>query len=270
MLLPEVKNITPLDSRRIQPSDNIQRDQALFYMKADYEMTLTEVMTRGNISTLIGRAKGRKSYFLKLLIAAMKGYRDEQFRSEVNGRIALFDTEQAQYHVWKGTKQIEQMISYWPKDVDVFALRPDNTVDRISLIENYIYMNEPQIVFIDGIRDLITDINSAEQATEIVGKLMRWSHEKKCHICCVLHQNKADENARGHIGTEVVNKSETVLSINKIPGSSSYSEVKSVYTRGLEIKEFQFSIENSLPVVKHEIVNSYERQYEPEREEAPF
>jgi hypothetical protein len=268
-MLPESKFITPLDKRRISPSDNIEKDQALFYMKAEMGMTLAEVMTVGNISTLIGRAKGRKSYFLKLLIAIMKGYRDDQFRSEVNGRIGLFDTEQAQYHVWKGTKQIEQMTGRWPSDLDVFALRPESTTDRVNLIESYIYQQEPQIVFIDGIRDLITDINDATQATEIVGKLMKWSYEKNCHICCVLHQNKADENARGHIGTEIVNKSETVISINKCKDAQ-YSEIRSVYTRGYEIKEFYFSIENGLPVVKHENVNSYERQYEPEKTEAPF
>lgn len=268
-MLPETKNIA-LDKRRICPSDNITKDQALFYMKAEYGMTLTEVMTKGNISTLIGRAKGRKSYLLKLLIAVMKGYRDEQFRSEVTGRIGLFDTEQAQYHVWNGTKQIEQMLKYWPDNLDVFALRPDAIVDRINLIESYIYQQEPEVIFIDGIRDLITDINDATQATEIVGKLMKWSYETKCHICCVLHQNKADDNARGHIGTEIVNKSETVLSINKVFGDTMYSEVKSAYTRGHEIKGFYFSIENSLPVVKHNDTGIIERQYKTEKEEVPF
>lgn len=261
------KHITPLDKRRIKPSDNITKDQALFYMKAEYE--LTEMFTQGNISTVIGRAKGRKSFFLTLLIAAMKGYRDEQFLSAVTGRVGLFDTEQAPYHVWKATKRIEEMVHCWPVGLDVFGLRPDNNTDRVNLIESYIYQQEPQIVFIDGIRDLITDINDATQATEVVGKLMKWSYEKNCHICCVLHQNKADENARGHIGTEIVNKSETVISINKIPGTL-YSEVKSVHTRGHEIKEFQFSIENGLPVIKHEIVSDYERQYQPKQVEAPF
>lgn len=266
-MLPEAKNIN-LDKRRICPSDNISKDQALFYMRAEFGMTLTEVMTIGNISTLIGRAKGRKSYFIRLLIAIMKGLHDEQFRSEVSGKIALFDTEQAQYHIWKATKCIEQMLGLWPSGLDVFGLRPDNTAERMTLIESYIYQQEPQVVFIDGIRDLVTDINDATQATEIVGKLMKWSYDTKCHICCVLHQNKADENARGHIGTEIVNKSETVISINKIFGNTTYSEVKSVYTRGYEVKEFQFSIENGLPVVKHEsgVVN----RYEPKEEEAPF
>lgn len=267
-MLPELKNSTSLEQRRISPSDNIVRDQAIFYFKSDYEYT--EVMTKGNISTLIGRAKGRKSFFVQLLISVMKGKYEEQFRAVVPGKVVLFDTEQAQYHVWKATKRIEEMIGRWPKDIEVFGLRPDNTADRVNLIESYIYQHEPEVVFIDGIRDLITDINDATQATEIVGKLMKWSYEKKCHICCILHQNKADDNARGHIGTEIVNKSETVIAINKSSKDGQYSEVKSVYTRGFEPKEFVFSIENGLPIVKHIEVTSLNRQFEPEREEAPF
>lgn len=267
-MLPENKHLTPLDQRRIVPSDNIEKAQGLFYMKADIEMV--EVMTKGNISALVGRAKGRKSYFIKLLIASMKGYHDEQFFSSVKGKVALFDTEQAKYHIWKATKQIEQMLGRWPVDIEVFGLRPDTTADRMNLIESYIYQQEPEIVFIDGIRDLVTDINDATQATEIVGKLMKWSYEKDCHICCVLHQNKADENARGHIGTELVNKSETVISINKVFGDTMYSEVKSLYTRGHEVKEFMFSIEGSIPKVKHETFKAYQKQYESVKDEAPF
>jgi len=266
-MLPD-KYQTPLDQRRILPSDNIEKAQGLFYMKSDIEMV--EVMTKGNISALVGRAKGRKSYFIKLLIASMKGYKDDQFNSAVKGKVVLFDTEQAKYHIWKATKQIEQMIGIWPKDIEVFGLRPDTTADRMNLIESYIYQQEPEIVFIDGIRDLVTDINDATQATEIVGKLMKWSYEKDCHICCVLHQNKADENARGHIGTELVNKSETVISINKVFSDTIYSEVNSLYTRGHEIQKFMFFIECGLPVVKHDIVKSLERQYETIKEEVPF
>ena len=207
----ENKHLTPLDQRRIRPSDQVTKDQGLFYMQSEYEMT--EVFTKGNLSTLVGKAKGRKSFFISLLIASMKGLRDDQFRSAVQGKVALFDTEQAKYHVWKATKRIEQMLTYWPNDIEIFGLRPDTTADRINLIESYIYQAEPEVVFIDGIRDLVTDINDATQATEIVGKLMKWSYEKSCHICCVLHQNKADDNARGHIGTELVNKSESILSV---------------------------------------------------------
>ena len=39
--------------------------------------------------------------------------------------------------------------------------------------------------------------------------------EYDLHIHCVLHLNKGDNNVRGHIGTEMSNKAETVLVINK-------------------------------------------------------
>ena len=39
----------------------------------------------------------------------------------------------------------------------------------------------------------------------------------------ILHQNKGDENARGHIGTELNNKAETVLLVEKDKGDADTS-----------------------------------------------
>mgnify|MGYP007001916110 CR=1 FL=1 len=44
---------------------------------------------------------------------------------------------------------------------------------------------------------------------------MGWSETKGIHIFTVLHENKIDNNVRGHIGTELQNKSETVISVRK-------------------------------------------------------
>ena len=59
------------------------------------------------------------------------------------------------------------------------------------------------------------DINSPREATLIVNYLMNWTEEFNLHLHTVIHQNKGDENARGHIGTEINNKSETVLRVEK-------------------------------------------------------
>ena len=66
-------------------------------------------------------------------------------------------------------------------------------------------------VVIDGIRDLVYDINSPSEATCVISKLMQWTDEYQIHLHTILHQNKSDENARGHIGTEINNKAETVI-----------------------------------------------------------
>ena len=42
----------------------------------------------------------------------------------------------------------------------------------------------------------------------------------------MLHLNKGDDNTRGHIGTELNNKAETVLQITKSTQDGNISEVK--------------------------------------------
>ena len=60
---------------------------------------------------------------------------------------------------------------------------------------------------------------------------MEWSSKYDLHIHCVLHQNKGDNNVRGHIGTEMNNKAETVLVITKSTTNPDISEVKALYQR---------------------------------------
>ena len=72
-------------------------------------------------------------------------------------------------------------------------------------------------MIIDGIRDFVYDINSPSESTKIITLLMQWTDERQIHIHAILHQNKGDENTRGHIGTELNNKAETVLLVEKAP-----------------------------------------------------
>ena len=59
------------------------------------------------------------------------------------------------------------------------------------------------------------NINNSSEATNLVGDLMQSTDEKNIHIQTVLHLNKGDDNARGHIGTELNNKAGSVLLIAK-------------------------------------------------------
>lgn len=98
------------------------------------------------------------------------------------------------------------------------------------------------LVIIDGIRDLMLDINNPREATFIVNYLMKWTEEFNLHIHTVIHQNKGDENARGHIGTEINNKSETVLRVEKDKNDDAISTVEAVYIRDVSFPSFAFRI----------------------------
>ena len=83
---------------------------------------------------------------------------------------------------------------------------------------------------------------------EVINKMMEWSSKYDLHIHCVLHLNKGDNNVRGHIGTEMSNKAETVLVISKNNDCPNISEVHALHIREKEFKPFAFTVnEGGLP-----------------------
>ena len=86
---------------------------------------------------------------------------------------------------------------------------------------------------------------------------MQWTDERQIHIHTVLHLNKGDDNTRGHIGTELNNKAETVLQVTKDDIDKDISIVTSMFIRDMDFEPFAFRInEFSLP----ELIEDYEPQ----------
>jgi len=107
-------------------------------------------------------------------------------------------------------KSVKSVRSVCDLDSTFFAfnLRGLGFEKRRAVVEAAVRTVQPDIVIIDGIKDLITDINDAVQATHIMEHLMALAQRYNCCIVNVLHQNKseADRNMRGSIGTELTNK----------------------------------------------------------------
>jgi len=209
----------------------------------------------GDVSTTIGKAKGRKTFASGLFMAALAGNCTIQNRIKAdlpeNKRTILsFDTEQGAYHAQKAAKRVLRLLNVETlPNFKVYGLRKFNPAEKLQIIEHAIY-NTPDLgfVFIDGIRDLITSINDEEQATMITSKLMKWSEELNIHINCILHMNKGDNNARGHVGTELMNKSLTVLGVTKNEKQTDYSTVEPIACRDKDPDPFTFGInDDGLP-----------------------
>ena len=98
---------------------------------------------------------------------------------------------------------------------------------------------------------------------------MQWTDEYQIHLHTILHQNKSDENARGHIGTEINNKAETVIQIEKDKDDSKISKVESVHTRSKDFLPFAFYInDQSLPELLPDYVPTKKSVGRPKQE--PF
>ena len=209
----------------------------------------------GDISTTIGKAKGRKTFASGLFLAALAGNCSIQnhIRATLPAdkrTVLSFDTEQGAYHAQKSAKRVLKLLNVDTlPNFKAYGLRKYNPAQRLEIIEHAVY-NTPDLgfVFIDGIRDLVTSINDEDQATMITSKLMKWSDEKNIHINCILHMNKGDNNARGHLGTEFMNKSGTVLGVTKNEKQADYSTVETIACRDKDPEPFTFGInDNGLP-----------------------
>lgn len=248
-------NLDELEKHRIKPTDILPPPEIAIKIYNDENPDNYGILgTLGNFSTFIGKAKAKKTFFLSIAIAS--AITDKAIFKTFEGclkshhnNVLYFDTEQSKYHVHLALKRICKMAGIKdPENIYVYGLRPEDTETRLAFIEKKIYETENLgFVVIDGIRDLVYDINCAKESSAIAGKLLKWSEERNIHIVTVLHQNKGDGNARGHLGTELVNKSETVLAVEK-KDNSSISVVNAIQCRNKEPEPFAFEIdEDGIP-----------------------
>jgi hypothetical protein len=112
---------------------------------------------------------------------------------------------------------------------------------RLELTKLAISKIKPDLVVVDGVKDLMTDINDAVQATLLMEELMALAQRHNCCIVCVLHQNKSegDHNMRGSIGTELMNKAFEVFQCEMIQESETF-KVSQTYSRKHHIKQKMF------------------------------
>jgi hypothetical protein len=261
-----------INESRVKHDEIIASTETLLWFKKE-DGNLVNVLTRGNISAIIGKAKSRKTFCNTILSTALiKGsiFNKIVCSQKKKLKVVYFDTEQGRRRAQKVLKRIVEM-SGNTEQIDMISMRPYSTIERVLIIEEYMNTHKPDVAFIDGIRDLIQDFNNLTQSTELMTSLLRWSEIHDCHISCVLHMNKADGNARGHLGSELMNKSESVLIIEMVEGSK-YSSVKPGFMRDGDFESWQFTIIDGLPVVcgfEHEF-NPDQRIESNKNEQLPF
>lgn len=219
--------------------------------------------TLGNFSASIGKAKSKKTFNVSAIAAAaLKNGTVLHYRAyfpEGKRKILYVDTEQGKNHCQIVLNRILRLAGL-PKDCDadnltMLALRKYSPEVRLAITEEAIGMiPDLGLVIIDGIRDFIHDINSPGESTDVISKFMQWTDDRQIHIHTVLHQNKNDEHARGHIGTELNNKAETIMQVEVDKEDKNISVVEAVHIRDREFEPFAFRInEEVLP----ESVESY-------------
>ncbi|MCX4282228.1 AAA family ATPase [Alistipes muris] len=202
------------------------------------------IASRGNVSAVVGLAKSRKTF---LTCAVASGFLSDSefmgFDTPATGKVVYIDTEQSKAHVHKIARRILRSIGL-PTDRNhdkliVAALRELTPDQRKEVTSEILRRYKPDLLILDGVADLCNDPNDLHESEALTCELMRWSSEYDNHILCVLHSNPGGEKARGHLGSALLRKAETVMLVK---ADSATSVVSPQYCRNEPFSEFAFQI----------------------------
>jgi len=256
---PTPQEIEALFLERITPETELPPMQPLFRMNEE------NCFYRGELVADCGKAKSGKTFFLSILMAgALKKQMLALERlCEEPLKVLWIDTEQSQQSTQEILKDrimpLADLESLDDTRFYAFNLRGLGFDRRQKMVDVAIRVLQPDIVILDGIKDLMTDINDAVQATLIMEHLMALAKDQNCCIVCVLHQNKSeqDRNMRGSIGTELTNKAFEVFQCETIDESETF-KVTHTFSRKRRMKrKFYYRVnEQGLP----EELTNYQEQ----------
>ena len=210
---------------------------------------------RRELVAITGRAKSGKTFVMSIIM--LMGVIDRILQFERDGKEPLkvlwFDTEQSK----QSTLDIIQnrIVEMYHRKVDpdtpfpneclrTFNVRFDNCEMRRQGFLELVPFIKPDLVILDGIRDLVTDINDGAEAQRIMEEMLALAQDNDCCIIAVLHQNKSGESRdpRGWLGTELLNKAFDVFATEKMKiqdgqGTRFVFKLEQLYTRKYDIEQ---------------------------------
>ena len=227
-----------LEQLRITPEKELPKMEFLFQL---YDKPC---FPRRELVAITGKAKSGKTFVTSMLMACCQS-RDVLAFQRIGDdplRLLWYDTEQSDESTQDILRnRVMRMVDGDGKLFDIFNVRGVAWKERRNLLCEAVTRCKPDLVIVDGIRDLVNDINDGVLAQEVMEELMHLATAHDCCIVCVLHQNKSgeDHNLRGWIGTELMNKAFEVYSCEKLMPQRIFS-LEQTLTRKYDIERTMY------------------------------
>ena len=214
-----------LDQERVTSESEIPEEEFLFKLNG------VPCCPRGDLSTMTGPAKTGKTNVAAMLMACCVSRRVLGFEriGEEPLRAMWFDTEQSRCTTKRIlTDRIGGLLGggqFPDEQFFVFNVRNHTPKERIEMLALAIETYKPDICIIDGIADLLDDINSGPASVELMQRLLMVASVNKCNITAMIHLNRSGEklNLRGWIGTVMVQKSYEVFNCDRVDKTHVFS-----------------------------------------------
>lgn len=186
----------------------------------------------GEITAVSGKPGAGKSTALAILVGVLIG------RTQFAGincvtpckKVLWIDTEKGEYtcqqkmSVFRRVAKIEPSQRLEDVGVDFYLMRQETTDDRLLFVDALSQLETYDAIVVDGIFDLTKD---PDKEYSPVTDLMRRLADKGASVFAMLHTNKADDNMRYALGTELQRLATTRLDVEFKGGQHIIRHVKS-------------------------------------------
>lgn len=199
-------------------------------MRVTFTLLDVPIATPGNLAAITAQAKVGKSALIQAFIAAtmtespdvdclgVKGYNGD-------GRAVIYlDTEQSKDDFWWAVDRTGKraavpvtdlppwLLSHYISDLNCEIQRKSL---KLLMADATAKFGGIHSVFIDGVADMVLDVNDAEACNAYVAELFELASRFDCSIICVIHKNPGSDKTRGHLGSQLERKAETNLTLEK-------------------------------------------------------
>ena len=193
-----------------------------------------EIIFPNTINIIQGKAGVHKSRLAETICSAFikkdLGTHSDLLDLKVNAlkkpKVCYVDTErnlsdQFPYALQQINLKAGYSITDNPEDLDYISLLNVPRKDRFMALEEYLSHcreqlgNQHMVIVLDVITDCINDFNRADDSMQLIDLLNTTINSYNVTFLCLIHENPGStDKARGHLGTELMNKASTVMQVS--------------------------------------------------------
>lgn len=205
------------------------------------------------ITAVCGKAKNGKTHFLNVIAACLlseKRIGSMCSTTKLTAPFVWIDTEQSGWEVRLNVNRLFRTIGVDERTdaaklgLYVYTLRELTVQQKCDAVKMAVDFHRPQFLVIDGVRDLMGDINDQNESIGLAEMLLKMTAAlPTMTVISVLHKNDGEsaKTMRGAIGTELLNKCNTLFECKKADGWFTVTNV----SRQREASPFMFRIDEN-------------------------
>lgn len=185
------------------------------------------------INIIQGKAGVHKSRLAEIICAALlkaRNCRNELLgfvaNEKYNFNVRYVDTErnirsQLPYAMRELFKKAGHDPAVNLENFETISLLEFDREERFEALEDYIretnrFNKGHTLIILDVITDCLTNFNDAKDSLKLIDLMNRCINSQDVTFICLIHENPGNgsDKARGHLGTEILNKSTTAIQVS--------------------------------------------------------